>query len=514
MKKNIMRRRFAAGVSALALAATGALSLGVAAHADPGPDQPGAEDRGSLTIHKREGDEGAAGDGTQMTTPPGDPLAGVEFTVYQLGREDAGACVAIDLANSDHWNHVPTGTAPADLAGVEGAGYCVADTLADNTDANGEITFSELDLGLYYVVETDAPSNVVSKVAPFYVTIPYPGTGDEGTGGNGANWIYDVHIYPKNKVVDFPNKEINTDTEQESSGLTVGSTVTYTIKEEIPELLAGQTYESASIWDYLPAELTYASTVSVKVGSETLDEGTHYEITTPATTWKFLVPGLAKLEAGKIIEVVFTATVNSVPEEGGIENPGSVDPGEPGYGTEFNGGKVPGTTNPYSYWGELEIVKTDQDGEPLFGAEFEVYPAPGKENSCPDPKPISGLVATGTSNEDGEVEWDHTNPKSSLLGLFIANSDDGPLTDPSKFYCVYETVVPAGYTGAGVIDAEILPGTENTDTLQIENTKKDGPDLPLTGASGTLLMILGGAGLLALAAGSYAVSRKKGNAKA
>ena len=62
------------------------------------------------------------------------------------------------------------------------------------TDENGIVTFSNLELGRYLVVESDAPSNVVSKIANFLVDIPM--TSDDGT-----SLIYDVEVSPKNNTV-------------------------------------------------------------------------------------------------------------------------------------------------------------------------------------------------------------------------------------------------------------------------------------------------------------------------
>ena len=99
---------------------------------------------------------------------------------------------------------------------------------------------------------------------------------------------------------------------------------------------------------------------------------------------------------------------------------------------------------------------------------------------------------------------------TNALGLWIANSADGPLTDPSKHYCVYETKVPAGYSASAEgIDVEIKPGTQNKVEKTVVNPKKDGPDLPLTGAGGTLLLSIIGVGLAAAGVTLAVVSRRK-----
>ena len=60
------------------------------------------------------------------------------------------------------------------------------------TDENGEAKFNNLSLGLYLVQETDAPAQITGKVGDFLVSIPM-------TNADEDDWLYDVHVYPKNK---------------------------------------------------------------------------------------------------------------------------------------------------------------------------------------------------------------------------------------------------------------------------------------------------------------------------
>lgn len=500
-ERNTALRRVAAGIGAFALVAAGVVGGSTAASADPGPGQNGAPDRGSLTIHKYVGDEGVAGDGTEQTVS-GDPLEGVEFTLWRLGTEQGGSCVPLDLATYDGWEDVPTDGAPRTAEGVEADGFCLTDGgTADTTDANGELTFAGLDLGLYYVQETDAPTEVVSRTAPFYVSIPLPHE-DE-------SWIYNVHAYPKNQVADAPEKTINTDAEQPGNGVTVGSVVEWTITQTVPTLNAGDSYESASIWDVLPDSLAYDATQSVALNGTPLVEDTDYEIDANGVTWTLLPAGLAQLTAGDEIAVTFTTTVLEVTSTGDIDNPGS-NGDEPGYGSEFNGGTTPGGPTPHTYWGQLSILKVD-DSTPaltLSGAEFKVFDNAAADGICPA-LPASGEVATGTSDDDGVVQWENVTP-TNPLGLWIANSEDGPLPNPAKTYCVYETVVPAGHSAsADGRSVEITPGTTNVLNETFVNPKKDGPDLPLTGAQGTLLMTVAGLLLVGIGAAAVMASRRK-----
>ncbi len=509
-ERKTLMRRLAAGVGAFALATVGFLGAGMAHAAGVGgvgPDQPDAPDFGSLTIHKRVDSQGQAGDGTIMDPAPGEALAGVEFTIWRLGKTVGDDCVALDMSQAADWDLMPSGAAPADPADLPEP-LCLADegTVGGPTLADGIVKFDELAFGLYYVDETYAPPQIVSKAAPFYVSIPLL--------YKDGSWLYDVHAYPKNQELDVPEKTINPDVEQ--TGLVVGSTVEWTITQTVPALNEGEEYTSASIWDYLPTDgsLAYDSTVSVKVGDTTLVKDADYEIiaTAAGVTWKLTDIGLGEINAGDTITVVFKTKVMKVTETGDINNPGSIDPEKPGYGSEFNGKPVPGEKVPYTYWGALKVTKVAQNGGKLKGAEFQVFPMTGTK--CSEKAPATGLVSTGTSGANGLVLWIPNEPdESSPLGLFVANSPDGPLANPSKAYCLYETKVPAGYTGIdGPIKVTITAGNElvvDVNDLTITNIPRQGPPLPQTGSSATIVMMLVGLGLIGTAGALFAARRAR-----
>ncbi len=67
------------------------------------------------------------------------------------------------------------------------------------TDKNGEVKFSGLDIGLYVVVETKKPAAVTEAVEPFLVSVPMTKVGEDGK-TNPTEWLYDIHVYPKNST--------------------------------------------------------------------------------------------------------------------------------------------------------------------------------------------------------------------------------------------------------------------------------------------------------------------------
>ncbi|MBR4656014.1 MAG: SpaH/EbpB family LPXTG-anchored major pilin [Oscillospiraceae bacterium] len=64
-------------------------------------------------------------------------------------------------------------------------------TAMPETDASGHSAVSNLDLGLYLVVETRVPEDVVNTTDPFFASVPM-------TTIDGSEWNYDLVLYPKN----------------------------------------------------------------------------------------------------------------------------------------------------------------------------------------------------------------------------------------------------------------------------------------------------------------------------
>jgi len=490
VKKSLLRRATAT-LGAASLAVSGLLMLGSPAMAAAGPDQPGAPSNGTLTINKYSGSPVGPG----QTPNPDDLLDGVQFTVKQVGKlTGTNSCQAIDLSKAADWDGL-TGlfnSAPAAPA----APYClVSGSDKAQSTVNGQTVFN-LGLGVYFVQET-APggNNIVSKVPDFYVSIPT----SEGTTGNG--WNYNVVADPKNQVMGAPSKTIDPN----QGKLTVGSDVTWDLNVPVPTLNNNEKFTEAVITDTLDSRLKYVPDSSVlTIGGTRLTQGTDYNVSGNAV-WTLTAAGRATLNAnmGKDLKINFKTTVTSV-GNGAIPNDK--------YESKFNGTTVPGEQTPYTYWGQLSILKTD-DSKPtalnLAGAQFQVFNLTGA--TCPADAPDAGAIATGTSNANGVVQWGHTSPASSPLGLWITNVNNGPAAPaPTKNYCVYETVVPAGHTATPISNPiTIQPGENNVNALTVVNAKTEGPDLPLTGAQGTLLLTVGGLLVVATGGGLIIAARRR-----
>ena len=131
------------------------------------------------------------------------------------------------------------------------------------TDATGHTSASNMEQGLYLVVETRVPENVTSTCNPFFVSLPM-------TTVDGAAWNYDVTVYPKNQTgnptLDKTVREAKNSTGKNTGSLTdttdgyahtttasVGDTVDYQIISTLPTI----TSKASALSEY-----TYVDTMS------------------------------------------------------------------------------------------------------------------------------------------------------------------------------------------------------------------------------------------------------------
>ena len=152
---------------------------------------------GSITIHKYEYNEynvndKITGTGSEEDQVPdgAKPLEGAGFTIYRVADENA-------LGQYYNYSTKPTAL-PSVEEYTEGGkikpeyeNKQVGDQITTNT--KGIASFEDLKLGFYVVVETKTPDKVTKAIEPFLVSVPM-------TTKDGDNWLYDVHVYPKNET--------------------------------------------------------------------------------------------------------------------------------------------------------------------------------------------------------------------------------------------------------------------------------------------------------------------------
>lgn len=170
--------------------------------------------KGSITIYKRSMTKALptepAGKG-ETTTPEGDPLENVGFTIYQVMTADElvkyydGITEGNAVTYKDYFNSTTEFTASTLQEDVKSKE--VKDPNKESgekkTNENGKVEFTGLNVGLYLVIETTLPQAVTQKAEPFLVSIPMTRIGaneDETANPNNEVWMYDVTVYPKNSI--------------------------------------------------------------------------------------------------------------------------------------------------------------------------------------------------------------------------------------------------------------------------------------------------------------------------
>lgn len=136
------------------------------------------------------------------------------------------------------------------------------------TDVTGHTSASDMEQGLYLVVETRVPENVTSTCNPFFVSLPM-------TTIDGAAWNYDVSVYPKNQTGN-PNLEKTVRENKNSTGKHNGSLTD--IKDSYAHTA---TASAGDVVDYqiistLPTITSKASSLSEYTYADTMSKGIKY----------------------------------------------------------------------------------------------------------------------------------------------------------------------------------------------------------------------------------------------
>ena len=189
-------------------------------------------------------------------------LSAIGLTAADAHKTDNG----INYFTSDMLNNKLAAALAANATNVKNA----LETAVKNggvamteTDATGHTSVSDMEQGLYLLVETRVPENVTSTCNPFFVSLPM-------TTIDGAAWNYDVTVYPKNQTgnptLDKTVREAKNSTGKNTGSLTditdgyahtasasIGDTVDYQIISTLPTI----TSKASALSEY-----TYVDTLS------------------------------------------------------------------------------------------------------------------------------------------------------------------------------------------------------------------------------------------------------------
>lgn len=171
--------------------------------------------KGSITIHKFEYNPSSGAPSQQGTGAEGEaapsgakPLGGVTFEIYQVQSQTwlesyyGGQVTASsqDFSKMDASDYYTKNSTTGAITVNSGATKVATVTTTTTETDKGVAKKDGLALGLYLVVETKAPDKVTSPADPFLVSVPMTRIADNDTTNKLTDWIYDVHVYPKNST--------------------------------------------------------------------------------------------------------------------------------------------------------------------------------------------------------------------------------------------------------------------------------------------------------------------------
>lgn len=136
------------------------------------------------------------------------------------------------------------------------------------TDAAGHTSASNMEQGLYLVVETRVPENVTSTCNPFLISLPM-------TTIDGSEWLYDLTVYPKNQTgnptLSKTVRENKNSTGKHNGSLTdIKDGYAHTATASVGDVVDYQ------ILSTLPTITSKASSLSEYNYVDTLSKGIHY----------------------------------------------------------------------------------------------------------------------------------------------------------------------------------------------------------------------------------------------
>ena len=492
-----------------------------------------------------------------------DVLSAIGLTGADTHKTEGG----VNYFTSDMLNNKLTAALTANATTVKNA----LETAVKNggvamseTDVTGHTSASDMEQGLYLVVETRVPENVTSTCNPFFVSLPM-------TTIDGAAWNYDVSVYPKNQTGN-PNLEKTARENKNSTGkhngsltdikdgyahtatASVGDTVDYQIISTLPTI----TSKASSLSEY-----TYADTLSkgIKYNKNDVvieffrDAGCTDKIATWAeNSGKFTVDyddaantmtirmtdtGLSEInEATSVyidsvkrgysdctMRITYAATLTSDAQMGNKDNPNEVELTWKRTNTTYYD-TLKDCCHVYTYG--IDVLKQFSDnGGNLRNVKFRLH------NDTDDVFVIADL-------KDGVYYAKGFAAKKADATTFVPNVQGHVVVKglEDDTYSLTETATDKGYillkeavkiviitkengaceqcgakllTAAGTVNGKAGSMTDGNAIVPLTVVNNPGFDLPKTGGYGTWMFTIGGVALLGAAAFIVIRSRKHKN---
>ena len=442
------------------------------------------------------------------------------YAVYQIFTGDLDG----DTLSNVKWGVNGTGTAG------EAVPQETLDLLASLSNATDKDKLAQIE-ALVNMGEGTEPFGTVSADAPLTAPTGYYIIVDKGAVAEGEAYSLNLvqvvgptTITPKvgevtsEKKVDDENDSVADDPEteavegedatdwQDSADYDIGDEVPFKLTGTVPTDYNNYTTYYYCFHDVQSAGLTFnPETVKVYVDGTEITEG--FEVVTECEDnctfeIKFAdLKAIAAVQAGSVITVEYTSTLNDAAVLGAAGNPNTMDLE---YSNNPNGEGTGRTPEDKVIVFTYKVVVNKIDGESkeaLAGAGFTLY----KKNAA------GKWVAVGeelTGNElttfvwngldDGQYKLSETTTPAGYntmadIEFTISAEHDVESADPKL------TVLDGGVLGTGEVSTGAI-------TKDIENNK--GTVLPETGALGTVMFITIGAAL-AMAAAVFMITRKK-----
>ena len=432
------------------------------------------------------------------------------------------------------------------------------------TDATGHTSASNMEQGLYLVVETRVPENVTSTCNPFFVSLPM-------TTIDGAAWNYDVTVYPKNQTGN-PTLEKTVRESKNSTGKNTGSLTDIKDGYEHTATASVGDVVDYQIISTLPTITSKASALSEYTYVDTLSKGIRYNkndvvieffkdagCTDKITTWaensgKFAVAyddaantmtirmtdtGLAEINEATTVytdsvkrgysdctmRITYAATLTADAQMGDTDNPNEVElTWRRTNNTYFD--TLKDCCHVYTYG--IDVLKQFSDnGGNLRNVKFRLH------NDTDDVFVIADL-------KDGVYNAKGLTAKKSDATTFIPNAQGHIVVKglEDDAYSLTEIATDKGYvllkdavkiviktaengtceqcgaklqTASATVNSKDITMTEGNAIVPLTVVNNPGFDLPKTGGYGTWMFTIGGVALLGAAAFIVIRSRKHKN---
>lgn len=488
--------------------------------------------KGSITIHKY---------GVSSIPNPGIPANGLQLS------DEQSAALGKPLENVEFKiSKVPNNTTSVGQVNDQNK----TETKSIKTDKDGNATLGDLPVGVYYVEEV-LTGAIIEGVDPFLVSIPMAHPTEN-------EWIYDVHVYPKN-VVDNGKPKINksvTNSGNKHDSANINEDVLWIIEPQIPKDIA--TAVTYKITDKLDEKLTYTGNLTVSFTNASgekidLEHNKHYktdrvpgqnggrtlEVEFTSEGKQLLATALKEGQQQlPTVQISFTTVINNNATLGEpIYNNAnlvytntfneeiSADPTKPVNPDQPDGPTVPvdpdktidvpnsGNEKPEVHTGGVKLIKVDAADKTIIlpGAEFMIYASEDDAKAGRNP-----LNRPGTTDPWVEVsdENGYVNFNGLSYGLKGDTHEQG-----STSYWIVETKAPqydSDNDGIKDKDYNILKkpfqvtvnatSHEDDNKIVVANSKFT---LPVTGGMGTVIFTLGGLAIMGAAAFLYMRTTKR-----